>query len=148
MLDSVQAQDLSGTHYGGVSKQVNVNPTHSGLFPDVESGDETHLMQMVRTGPDSFEATHLTYGISTEEDTQATTKLVIIVNEQWRMTGPDTVEGDGTAAVYLTEQDFNGDGLPDEGEMPTVCVPFAFAGKRLHVMPGCEPTPMSEPWQQ
>jgi sugar lactone lactonase YvrE len=144
MLDNVQAQDSTGSYYGGVSKQVNVNPTHFGLFPEVDSGDEMYMTQTVRTGPNSFQSTHLTYGISTEEDSQAITKLIVMVNTQWQMTGVDTVEGDGTAALYLAEQDADGDGFPDEGETPTVCLPFPFTGKRLHVMSLCEPAVMPE----
>ena len=140
LLESIQAQDLAGIHYGGIAKQVNVNPTHFGMFPEVDSGDETYLMQMIRTGPDSFEATQLTYGISLEEGAQAMTKIIVVVNTQWTMTGAGTAEGHGTAALYLAEQDADSDGFPDDGEVPTFCLAFPFSGKRLHVMPPCEPT--------
>jgi hypothetical protein len=139
MLESVHAQDLSGRHFGGILKQVNVNPTYFGLFPEVDSGDEMYITQMIRIGPDSFESTSLTYGISKEEGSQATTKIIIVVNTQWKMTGPHTIKGNGTVALYLAEQDADGDGLPDEGEAPTTCLPFPFMAKRLHVMPLCEP---------
>lgn len=50
----------------------------------------------------------------------------------------------GTAALYLAEQDVDGDAFPDEGETPTVCLPFPFTGKRLHVMSLCAPTLMPD----
>ncbi len=142
MVESIHAQDPFGIYYGGTVKQVNVNPTHFGLFPEVDSGDEIYMTQTVKTGPNSFKSTSLTYGVSTKEGPQAVTKLIIIVNTQWQMTGSDTLVGDGTAALYLAEQDADADGFPDEGQMPDVCFPFPFAAKRLHVMPACGPAPM------
>ena len=90
----------------------------------------------------------LTYGISKKEGPQATTKIIVVINTQWEMTGPDTIEGNGTAALYLAEQDADADGFPDEDQAPTVCTPFPFTAKRLHVMPLCEPTPIPGPEQQ
>jgi len=97
------------------------------------------VTQGIRTGPDSFETTYLTYGVSKQENTQAIAKVIAVVNTQWNMTGPDTIEGYGTTALYLSEQDTDGDGFPDEGETPIICMPFPFTGKRLNVMPPCEP---------
>jgi sugar lactone lactonase YvrE len=138
MLENIQPQDSIGSKYGGVLKQVNVNPTHSGLFPDIDSGDELCVTQGIRTGLDSFETTYLTYGVSKQENTEAIVKVIAVVNTQWNMTGPDTIEGYGTTALYLSKQDSDGDGFPDEGEAPTICMAFPFTGKRLNMMPPCE----------
>jgi hypothetical protein len=114
----------------------------SGLFPDVTSGNEMYMTQTFRTGSDSFDSTSLTYGVSEEQGVQAVTKTIIILNTQWTMTGQNTLEGNGTAAIYLADQDADGDGLPDEDQVPTVCSLFSFTGKRLQVMPACEPNPV------
>ena len=65
-----------------------------------------------------------------------------VVNATWKITGPDTKEGQATMAVYLASQDANGDGFPDAGQKPLSCIPFTFTGKRVGVMPSCELTPM------
>ena len=41
----------------------------------------------------------------------AETAGIGICNATWRITGPDTNEGESTLAVYLAEQDADGDGF-------------------------------------
>ena len=143
MLHMVHAQDLTGTRYGGMMWEVTENPTTFGTFPDVESGS-CWPSQTVRTGLDSFESTFVTYGIKKGEGPVAQLVNIGICNASWRLTGPNTNEGECTVAFYLAEQDINGDGFPDEGQEPVVCMPFAYTSRRLTMMPGCVPTPMPE----
>ena len=72
------------------------------------------------------------------------TAIIAICNSTWRLTGPNTNEGEATVATYLAEQDADGDGLPDEGQEPVLCLPFTVTSRRLMMMPGCVPTPMPE----
>jgi hypothetical protein len=67
-----------------------------------------------------------------------------ILNATWRLTGPNTNEGECTLAEYLAEQDINGDGFPDEGQEPAVCMGFTYTSRRLTMIPGCVPTPITE----
>lgn len=144
MLHIIYAQDLTGTRYGGILKQVNENPTFFGTFPEAESGGDIWATQTVRTGPDSFETTLLYYTIKKGEGPVAETVTIGICNATWRLTGPDTNEGECMLAIYLAEQDADGDGFPDEGQEPAVCAPFTYTSKRLKVMPGCVPPPLPE----
>lgn len=145
MLYIVYPQDLTGTRYGGIVKQVNENPTFFGTFPESEGGAEIWATQTVRTGPDSFETTLLYYTNKKGEGPLAETVTIGIANATWRLTGPDTNEGEAMLAIYMAEQDADGDGFPDEGQEPVVCMPFTYTSKRLKVMPACVPPPEPEP---
>ena len=144
MLHMTHAQDLTGTRYGGMMWEVNENPTTFGLFPDGEGGSPW-ASQTVRTGPDSFESTFLFYGIKKGEGPIAETVTIGICNATWRLTGPNTNEGEATVAFYLAEQDIDGDGFPDEGQEPAACMPFTYTSRRLTMMPGCVPPPPEVP---
>jgi hypothetical protein len=144
MLHNNHAQDLAGTRFGGTVVHVNDNPTHFGMFPDVDGG-KGWVSQTVRTGPDTFATTMLEYGTKSRENAPHELATIGISTSTWRITGPDTKEGQATYAVYLANQDADGDGFPDEGEEPVACTPFTFTGRRLRVMPDCVPTPMPEP---
>jgi len=113
------------------------------MFPDVDKSNGW-VSQTVRTGPDTFATTMLEYGTKSREHVPDELATIGISTSTWRLTGPDTKEGQATYAVYLASQDADGDGFPDEGEEPVSCTPFAFTGRRLQVMPGCELTPLPE----
>ena len=145
-IHSIHAQDSSGKYYGGILKQVNTNPTLFGMFPEWQactSGD-IWASQTVRIGPDSFETTLMYYLVKEGENPVAETVSIGICNCKWSLTGPNSNEGVSTLAVYLAEQDADGDGFPDEGQEPAVCMEFTVTSKRLTMMPPCVPTPMPE----
>ena len=144
MIQSMHAQDSTGKYYGGIVKQYNGNPTLFGTFPEWDAGGDVWFSQTVRTGPDSFETTLMYYATKKGEGPVAETAGIGICNATWRLTGPNTNEGESTLAVYLAEQDADGDGFPDEGQEPTVCMGFTYTCKRLTMMPGCVPPPMAQ----
>jgi hypothetical protein len=143
LLHTNHALDMTGTRFGGTAIHVNANPTNFGMFPDVDRGSHW-VSQTVRTGPDTFETTMLQYGTRSREQMPHELVTIGISQSTWRITGPDTKEGEATFAGYLASQDADGDGFPDEGEVPVSCSPFTFTGRRLRVMPGCELTPLPE----
>ena len=144
MTHSIHAQDSTGKYYGGIVKQYNTNPTLFGTFPEWEAGGDIWAAQTVRTGLDSFETTLMYHTTKKGEGPVAETAGIGICNATWRLTGPNTNEGESTLAVYLAEQDADGDGFPDEGQEPAVCMAFTYTCKRLTMMPGCVPTPAPE----
>ena len=143
MLHMIHAQDSTGTRYGGLMFEVTENPTTFGTFPDAENGS-CWPSQTVRTGPDSFESTFIMYNIKKSEGPVAQTVTIGICNATWKLTGPNTNEGECTLAMYMAEQDVDGDGFPDEGQEPVACLPFTYTSRRLTMMPGCVPTPTPE----
>jgi hypothetical protein len=142
LLHTVHAQDLTGTNFGGIMKEINSNPTFFGMIPSAEAGGDHWPSQTVRTGLNSYVSTFLYYTTRKGAGPMAEIVAIGVVNANWTITGPDTNEGDATISMYLAAQDADGDGLPDEGQKPTICTPFTYTSKRLKPMPGCVPTPM------
>jgi steroid delta-isomerase-like uncharacterized protein len=143
MLHNNQAQDTTGTRFGGTVLHVNDNANNFGMFPDVDTSTGW-VSQTVRTGPDTFASTMLEYGTKRRENAPDELMTIGISTSTWQITGSDTKEGQATYAVYLASQDADGDGFPDEGEEPVSCTPFTFTGRRLWVMPDCELTALPE----
>lgn len=139
MLHTIYAQDLTGTNFGGVLKQINTNPTYFGMIPEGESGGDYWTSQTLRTGLNEYESTFIDYLTKQGPGPVSEIVAMVITQANWTITGPDTNEGTATQAVYLAAQDADGDGLPDEGQEPVSCAPFTYTSKRLKPMPGCTP---------
>ncbi len=144
MLHSIHAQDLSGTNFGGMLKQINNNPTFFGMIPEGEGGVDLWASQTRRIDLNTYESTLLYYVTKAGEGPLEETVAIGVVNANWTITGPDTNEGDATISIYLAAQDADSDGLPDEGQEPTICMPFTYTSKRLKSMSGCVPATMPE----
>jgi len=136
--------DSMGKRYSGVCWQVNDNPTSFGIFPEADQS-LTWMTLTVRTGVDSFETTLVSHHTKKGKGPLRETVAISIGNCTWRLTGPNSNEGQATVATYLPAQDANTDGFPDEGQKPVLCVPFTVTSQRLTMMRGCVPTPIPEP---
>jgi hypothetical protein len=133
--------DSAGKRYSGLLWQVNDDPTGFGMFP----GADQALVWMtltVRTGPDSFETSMVRHSTKMGTGPTRETVTIAIGNCKWKLTGPNSNEGEATVATYLAAQDADGDGLPDDGQKPAMCSAFTVTSRRLTMMPACVPTPM------
>ncbi|HSW02677.1 MAG TPA: hypothetical protein VLI39_21115 [Sedimentisphaerales bacterium] len=135
--------DSAGKRYSGVLWEVNDDATGFGAFPEADQA-LCWMTLTVRTGPDTFETTMVRHSTKKGTGPLRETVHISIGNCTWRLTGPNSNEGEATVAQYLPAQDADGDGFPDEGQEPVLCVPFTVTSKRLTMMPGCVPTPMPE----
>lgn len=144
MVHVMHPLDSSGTRYGGVLWQVNANPTNFGMFPDFTGGGQFWATESVRTAPNTYETGMIVYSTKPGDEPVEQVGSVDFATSTWTITSPDTNEGQATSATYLAGQDADGDGLPDEGQVPAVCMPFPFTSKRVKIMPACVPTPMPE----
>jgi steroid delta-isomerase-like uncharacterized protein len=145
-LHTVSPQEKMGVPYAGIMHPVNGNATLFGMFPEVEKATD-YVTQTVHTGRNTCVSTMLNYGTRKGEGPVDETVTIAILHVMWTLTGPETNEGTTILSVYLAEQDADGDGLPDEGQEPVECMPFAFTTRRLTMMPPCTLPPMPEPGQ-
>jgi steroid delta-isomerase-like uncharacterized protein len=143
LVHIIHPQDAEGTRFGGFMYQVNANPTLFGMVPDGEQSG-SWATQTIKTGPNTFESSMVVYTTRQAEGPLAETVTLSTSNAKWTITGPDTNEGTSTLSVYMADQDADGDGMPDEGQEPTICMPFAYTSRRLTSIPECVPTPMPE----
>ncbi len=133
--------DSMGKRYSGLLWQANDDPTGFGAFPEADQA-LVWMTLTVKTGPDTLESTMIRHSTKTGEGPLRETVTIDVANCKWRLTGPNSNEGEVTVAAYLAEQDADGNGLPDEGQEPVSCTPFTVTSQRLTMMPGCVPTPM------
>ena len=135
--------DSAGKRYSGLLWEVNDDPTSFGALPEADQL-LAWMTLTVRTGPDSFETSMVSHSTKKGKGPLRETVAIHIGNCKWRLTGPNSNEGEATVANYLPGQDANGDGLPDEGQKPVLCLAFTVTSQRLTMMPGCVPTPIPE----
>jgi len=145
MLHIMHSQDSTGMRYGGVMWQVQANPTLFGMFPEFERGFQFWATETLRTGPNTFKGTMLSYGTRQGDGPIEETSGIGVGAYTYTMPGPDTNEGEAMLSSYLAEQDTDGDGLPDEGQVPAACTPYTFTSKRLKNTPPCVLPPLPEP---
>ena len=138
------APDPSGRRaamYGSI--QVHIPPSivpPNNPFPDLEYNSDL-VGELVMTGPDTGKFTSVWYGMKRGFPFN---KVVYIgVNSgQFKFTGPGKSEVTHALAFYAPTTDVNGDGLPDPGQSPTVCLPSVSHDTRLPMLPpACAPAP-------
>ena len=134
------SQDAAKTRLTGEFEPINTYPVLIDVYPDSEEVKYAGGLA-VKIGLNKYEVTFIEYftrtvGLSLEEIVG-----IGIVAGTFELVGPDLVQGQGTGAYYMPEQDADQDGFPDEGQEPAVCVPWAWTAKRLTMMPGYVPTP-------
>jgi steroid delta-isomerase-like uncharacterized protein len=137
------AQDAAQTRLSGEFEQINVYPLLIDLYPDSERVKFAGALA-VKTGLNQYDMTAIEYFTKTVGPGHEEIVGLGVVSGNLELTGPDSVQGQGTGAYYLPSQDADQDGFPDEGQEPALCVPWTWTGKRLTLMPPCVPTPPAE----
>lgn len=105
------------------SIQVHVPPAivKPGLFADLEYNSPI-VGEIVMTGPDTTEFTAVWYGM--KKGYPFNQIVCIGVNSgRTTFTGPGKSEGTHHLAFYYPSADGDGDGLPDPGAVPALCLP-------------------------
>lgn len=137
------AQDAAKKRLTGEFEQINTYPVLIDVYPDSEQVKFAGGLA-VKTGLNKYEGTFIEYFTKTAGPSLEEIVGIGIVAGTFELVGPDLVQGQGTGAYYMPEQDADQDGFPDQGQEPAVCVPWEWTAKRLTMMPGCVPTPLPE----
>jgi hypothetical protein len=133
------AQNAAKTLYSGTLEFINGFPLFAELYPDADpSLSFSAGGQAVMVARNKYEATYLSY----DRKYDVSTGIMEIVGidtlkAYFEVTGPDQIQGYGTASYYMAAQDVDQDGFPDEGEEPVACFPWEWTSKRLTEMSEC-----------
>lgn len=139
---TITPQNQEHTKFCQMLQQVNPDPTLGGAFPEADHQSDW-TGQIIQTGWNTYESTVVYYGTKKVEDQLRPQILYIVVMYgEGYLVDLNNLTGAGTLAIFLAEQDADGDGLPDEGQEPIYCGPYSLDScKRVQVMPPCVPPP-------
>ncbi|OHB74888.1 MAG: hypothetical protein A2Z25_10720 [Planctomycetes bacterium RBG_16_55_9] len=149
---SYGTEDPTTGRVAGIVQSLGADPSFGGLAPDSEWMLPQYVT-FVRTGHDTFQKTGIFYATNSAKP-RAAVAWIFVLNLAAKFTDPDIYEWNGTLSVYsavehpghvfgnLPDQDQDGDGLPDEGQQPILCMPMNGVCHRIGLLPPCEPTPI------
>jgi len=124
------------------SIQVHIPPAvvAPGLFADLEYNSPI-VGEIVMTGRDTTKFTAVWYGM--KKGYPFNQIVCIGVNSGWtKFTGPGQSEGTHHLAFYDPSADADGDGLPDPGAVPALCLPASSTlDTRVSMLQPCIPAP-------
>jgi len=131
------AQDVDGLRYTVVMAHSECSPSVWGNFPEA-----TKKADMVGTaekiGPITAKGTMMGYGVKAGELEEELIYIQVCSYEA-TLIDENTIMITATQSFYLPEQDADGDGFPDEGELPVLCTPYTVSSRRVTLVPMCVP---------
>lgn len=145
LMQSVLPQDNTGTRFTSIMRQARENYTFFGIFPESEAATN-YVGQVEKTGENTFTATFQKYATRKGNTPVAEIVFIEVANMEGRLVDMDTMEGHATVAVFMPEQDADGDGFPDPSEEPAMVQEFAAKAKRQKLVPTYELTPAPMPF--
>jgi hypothetical protein len=143
---TVIPMDPAGNQMIFIMRNDNADPTAGATEPPLSEADHLtdYVGNMVRTGHNTWDYTGIAYA-SKKVEGQGMPEILYIGVVQGTFTSTDDASAtsiEGTFALYMPEQDVDGDGFPDADQEPIWCSPpGGFGATRMPVMPCCVPTP-------
>jgi hypothetical protein len=135
---TVIANDPGCNSISCIQKIFNWNHTLGGMFPEAVAASDT-IGTGIRTGPNTWRVTIIRYAT----DGAAKVIYMAVISGDFTFSDDASVlERKGTWALYLPEQDKDGDGWPDDDEIPMLCVPDEGQMPRMKLLPMQDPTPL------
>lgn len=125
------------TLFGNLDVGVNVNGMIPGFLPDYD--DNTPFAgELVMTGPDTAVFSALGHSISDTPYRHVVYSWV--TSGEAKFTASGKLEVTHHIAYYLPDADADGDGIPDPGATPVLCLPPTVSiDTRIGLMPPCSP---------
>jgi hypothetical protein len=119
-------------HFHGHPTIPNPQATLGGLFPDAQDIGGGFFGSAQRTGPNTFEARAIFHNVNVVDGTPTDIAYIGINEAVVVLPDCDTQLVTLTESYFLPEQDTDGDGIPDDGEMPFLSFSdIPVTGKRL-----------------
>jgi hypothetical protein len=120
---------------GSIHIPIPPQAVHPTAFFDWEYNTDL-VGELVMTGPDTVEFTAVWYGM--KKGLLFDQIVLIGVNSgQGRFTGPGKLEGTHNLGMYAPGTYVDGDGLPDPGQAPTICLPAKTIDTRVSFLQPC-----------
>lgn len=119
-------------HFHGHFTIPNPQVTLGGLFPNAQVDRGGFFGSAQRTGPNTFEARAIFHVVNVVDGTPTDVAYIAIDEAVVALPDCDTQLITVTESYFLPEQDADGDGIPDDGEVPFLSFgDIPITGKRL-----------------
>lgn len=140
---TIIANDPACNSISCIQKIFNMNHTLGGMFPEAVAASDM-IGNGIRTGPNTWRVTIIRY---VTDGAVKVIYMAVITGDFTFSDDASVLERNGTWALYLPEQDKDGDGWPDDDETPMLCVPDEGQMPRMGILPMQEPMPLPTPDQ-
>jgi hypothetical protein len=140
---TIIANDPACNSISCIQKIFNMNHTLGGMFPEAVAASDM-IGNGIRTGPNTWRVTIIRY---VTDGAVKVIYMAVITGDFTFSDDASVLERNGTWALYLPEQDKDGDGWPDDDETPMLCVPDEGQMPRMKILPMQEPMPLPTPDQ-
>ena len=136
--------DSSGrraTIFGSLQVRIPSWALFPGVLPEADYVDN-FVGENTMTGPNTARFTVFGHGIKKlDSPTPYLEKVafMFVGSGNLTYTGPGKAEVAHNFAFYLPEADGDGDGLPDPGQTPLLCLPTTSVDTRVGLIPPCTP---------
>ena len=128
--------------YGTIQVAIRPAVVVPGLFPDAEYISD-FVGEMVMTGHDTMKFTVVWYGMKKAASASMFSDEVVFIGVNsgtGKFTGPGQSEVTHHLAFYDPTSDADGDGLPDPGKEPKLCLPATISlDTRVPFLQPCTP---------
>lgn len=128
---------------GSLQVRIPVDVLFHGLIPQLDYNSDM-TGEIVMTGSDTADFTVVGYGMrkivpTPESPFTEQVVLIWVTSGQVKFTSPGKAEVAHHLAYYLPAADADGDGLPDAGQVPLLCLPATSLDTRMVLLPPCTP---------
>jgi hypothetical protein len=140
--ETLTPMDPAAKRLAYVGWTVNPDETFFGL--DLEADYLSELVgEAVRTGQNTYDYSAIAYGVKKVADSRDEIRYIWVLTGSMACKDGNTKTDFTTGQVFLASQDSDGDGFPDEGEEPILCLPphATTLARRVPLMPRCELPP-------
>lgn len=135
--------DPSGQH-ATLSGMIQVGIPIGVLLPEFADAElyGDFVGEAVMTGPDTANYSMVGYSRTKLDPPTPFQQQVVVIwvdSGQIKFTGPGKAQVTHRVAYYHPAADADGDGLPDPGQSPVVCLPATTLDTRVGLIPPCTP---------
>jgi hypothetical protein len=145
VLSPSDSSGQSAAMSGSIQVRIPIELMYPAVFPEVDASlSSLFVGNMVMTAHNKAKWTMVGHGLkkvvpTIESPFTEQVVLIWVASGESKFSSPGKFESTGAIAYYRPDADGDGDGLPDVGAIPVVCLPASSISTRVGQAPCCTP---------